>query len=112
MGRSVMLRRRYKVFITEQFERLWRQAIDAGAVDAAVGASQLDGLIAFLSADPYCYPLLEATGETIDLRWLVFMHGTTTRVEIWYSIVEDDRSVYLVSVEIYYPPQLGMPGFE
>ena len=107
-----MLHRRYKVFITEQFETLWRQAIDAGVVDAAVGASQLDGLIAFLAADPYYYRLLEATGEAINLRWLDFMPGTTTRVEIWYEIVEDDRSVYLVSVEIYYPPQLGLPGFE
>ncbi len=103
---------RYRVFTTEQFEELWRRAIDAGIVDALVGASQLNGLIAFLSVDPYHYPLLEAAGEAINLRWLDFMPGTTTRVEIWYEIVEDYRSVYLVSVEIYYPPQLGLPGFE
>lgn len=104
--------RRHKVFITDQFERLWRRAINAGVVDEPVGASQLDGLIELLSVDPYYFPLLEAAGEAIDLRRVDFMPGTTTRVEIWYSIVEDDRSVYLVSAEICYPPQLGLPGFE
>lgn len=54
---------RYKVFTTEQFEGLWRRAINAGVVDEPVGASQLNGLIAFLSVDPYYYPLLEAAGR-------------------------------------------------
>lgn len=102
---------RYRIITTEQFEELWQRAIDAGVIDAEVGLSQLDSLSAFLAVDPYYFPLIDAAGEAIDMRSMVFMPGTT-RVEIWYSIVEDDRSVYLVSVEIYYPPQLGLPGFE
>ena len=104
---------RYRVFTTEQFEELWRRAVDAGVVDEPVGASQLNGLIAFLSVDPYYYPLLEAAGEAINLRWLDFMPGTTTRVlKSGTKSLRMNRSVYLVSVEIYYPPQLGLPGFE
>lgn len=102
----------YRIITTEQFEELWRRAINAGVIDPQADRSQLDSLADFLSVDPYYFSLIDPAGEAIDLRWLTFTHGTTTRVEIWYSIVEDDRSVYLVSIEIYYPPQFGRPGFE
>ena len=103
---------RYGVLTTAQFDELWQRGIDAGAIDAAVGESQLDGLSRFLAVDPYYYPLLDPAGEAVDLRWVDFMPGVTSSVEILYSIVEDDRRVYLVSVEIRYAAQRGLPGFE
>ena len=101
----------YGVRTTPQFEELWQRGIDVGAIDAAVDESRLDDLSRFLSLDPYYYPLLDAAGEAVALRRVDFMPGVTTGVEILYSIVEDDRLVYLVTVEIYYPLQRGRPGF-
>lgn len=101
----------YGVLTTEQFDELWQRGIDAGVIDAAVGESQLNHLIRFLSVNPYYYSLLDAAGEAVAYRRLNFMPGVTTGVEIWYSIVEDDRLVYLESVEIHYPLQRGRPGF-
>lgn len=114
-GRSVMLRRasrRYTVLTTAQFDALWQRAIAAGVIDAAVGESQLHDLSGFLSVDPYYYSLLEPAGEAVDFRRVNFMPGVTSSVEIWYSIVEDDRIVYLESVEIHYVSQFGQPYFE
>lgn len=101
----------YGVRTTAQFDELWQRGIDAGAIDAAVDESRLDDLRRFLSVDPYYYSLLDAAGEAVAFRRLDFIRGVTTWVEIWYSIVEDDRLVYLESVEIYYPQQRGRPGF-
>lgn len=102
---------RYGVLTTAQFDELWQRGIDAGAIDAAVGESWLDSLSRLLSLDPYYYPLVDAAREAVDFRSVDFMPGVTTWVEILYSIVEDDRLVYLESVEIHYPLQRGRPGF-
>ena len=100
----------YGVLTTAQFDELWQRGIDAGVIDAAVGESQLNHLIRFLSVNPYYYPLVDAAREAIDFRSVDFMPGVTSWVEILYSIVEDDRLVYLESVEIRYLTQRGRPG--
>lgn len=102
---------RYNVFTTTQFEDLWQRALSNGFIDPLVGSSQLEELISFLSADPYYFPLIDTAGEPVDLRRLNFISGGPTRVEIWYSVVEDDKAVYLVTVEVILPAQQTFPGF-
>ena len=41
-----------------------------------------------------------------------FHHNRDLRVEIWYSVVEDDLCVYLESVEVIHRPQQSFPGFD
>ena len=103
--------RRYRVYRTEQFEELWSRSIVDGMVDAESGEANLEGLARFLAFDPRYFPEFEAAGEQIDLRWAPFLRTETYRVEIWYSVVEDDLSVYLESVEIIHRPQQSFPGF-
>lgn len=43
------------------------------------------------------------------LRWVSLIQASSVRVEIWYSVVEDDLAVYLESVEIVRPPQQTPP---
>ena len=99
------------MYRTEQFEKLWDRSISDGAIDAEAGAANLEGLARFLAVDPRYFPEFEAAGEQIDLRWAQFLRTETYRVEIWYSVVEDDLSVYLESVEIIHCPQQSFPGF-
>ena len=103
---------RYNVFTTEQFERLWENAVDVGVIDAAVGKIQLDGLISLLAIGPYDFRSEDTIGEFVDIRRVDFMPDANPSVEIWYSVVEDDRAVYLVSVELIYPAQQRFPGFD
>lgn len=102
---------RYNVFTTDQFEHLWRDAVDGGVIASEVGSSQLESLISFLSNDPYYFPSMETVGEPVDIRRLDFMPDANPMVEIWYSVVEDDRAVHLISVELIYPAQQTLPGF-
>ena len=88
------------MYWTEQFEELWRQSISGGMVDAVTGETNLGALARFLAVDPRYFPEFEAEGEQIDLRWAPFLRTETYRVEIWYSVVEDDLCVYLESVEV------------
>ena len=104
--------RRYRVFRTEQFDKLWRQSISNGTVDAEAGESNLKGLSQFLSVDPRYFPKFDAADEAIDLRWAPFLRTEAYRVEVWYSVVEDDLCVYLESVEIIYRSQQSFPGFD
>ena len=80
-------------------------------IQFSVAESLLQGLAHFLSLNPYYFPLLETNGELIGLRWVDFIPGSSVRVEIWYSAVEDDLTGYLESVEVIYPPQPSLPGF-
>jgi len=74
-----------------------------------VDLHRLESLVAFLSIDARYFDLLDAPGESVDLRWLPFISTGNVRVEIWYSVVEDDLAVYLESVEIIRPPQQTPP---
>jgi hypothetical protein len=104
--------RRYRVFTTEQFEDLWQDAVDLGVIAAEVGPHQLEQLIYFLSNDPYYFAPMETVGEPVDMRRVNFMPDANPSVEIWYSLVEDDRAVFLISVELIYPAQPSLPGFD
>lgn len=104
--------RRYRVYRTEQFEELWNRSIADGMVDAEAGETNLEGLARFLAVDPRYFPEFEAEDEQIDLRWTPFLRTETYRVEVWYSVVEDDLSVYLESLEVIPRSQHPLPGFE
>ncbi len=102
---------RYRVVETAQFSELWDAATDAGVIDA-VADNLLQSLARFLSLDPYCFPLFENAEPGIALRRLDFVHGASVKTEIWYSVVEDDLTVYLESIEVIRPPQGFLPGFD
>ena len=103
--------RQYSVFRTEQFDETWRQAVCQGVIDAEAGEALLWSLASFLAVDPRYYPMFDAPGERVDLRWVRFITTEFLRVEVWYSVVEDDLCVYLESVEIIHRPQQSFPGF-
>ena len=104
--------RRYRVFRTEQFDELWSQSTSDGSVDGEVGEANLQRLSQFLSVDPRYFPEFDAADERIDLRWAPFLRTEAYRVEVWYSVVEDDLSVYLESVEVIPSSQQSLPGFD
>lgn len=95
---------RYRIAETTQFSGLWQSAVDSGVIDP-VAESNLEGLVHFLSLNPYYFPLFDTAGESTGLRWVDFIPGSTVRVEIWYSVVEDDLTVYLEIVQVIYPSQ-------
>lgn len=97
--------RRYSVYRTEQFDETWGQAVSRGIIDAEVGEALLESLVAFLSVDPRYYPMFDAPGERVDLRWANFLGTETLRIQVWFSVVEDDLCVYLESLETIYRPQ-------
>ena len=103
---------RYSVGATTQFDLLWQMAIDRGVIDSLVGETKLMVLARFLSVDPYGFPLVDTGPGSSHMRWVNFEPGIAERVEIWYSVVEDDRTVFLESVEIIDPPQPTRPGFD
>ncbi len=92
----------YRVVETAQFSDLWQSAADSGVIDS-VAESNLQGLVRFLSLNPYYFPLFDTTGEPAGLRWVDFIPGSTVRVEIWYSVVEGDLTVYLEIVQVICP---------
>ena len=104
--------RRYNVHSTDQFDETWRRAICDGVIDPEVGEDLLVALAGFLAADPKHFETFDAPGESVDLRWIHFITTQTVRVEIWYSVVEDDLRVYLESVEVIPRSQQSLPGFE
>ena len=87
-------------------------AIRASVIDSETGEAELLALAEFLSIDPRYFEPFDAPGESVDLRWANFVNTDNVRVEIWYSVVEDDLCVYLESVEIIYRAQQSFPGFE
>ena len=103
---------RYNVVSTDQFDETWRRAICAGVIDPEAGEANLEALAHFLAIDPKYFDLFDAPGESVDLRWVNFLATDIVRVQIWYSVVEDDLCVYLESVEIIHRPQQSFPGFD
>ncbi|MYC33381.1 MAG: hypothetical protein F4X64_09420 [Chloroflexi bacterium] len=101
--------RRYYVRSTEQFDESWAAAVRSGLIDSEVDGVRLESLAAFLAVDPRHFELFIAPGERVDMRWAPFALTGNVRVEIWYSIVEDDLAVYLESVETIRPPQQTPP---
>lgn len=104
--------RRYSVFSTDQFDEGWQRAVNEGAFDPEAGESKLEELANFLSVDPKYFEMFDAPGESVDLRWIHFISTDVLRVEIWYSVVEDDLAVYLESLEVIPRSQQSLPGFD
>ena len=103
---------RYTLIDTPQFQAGWERALSIGAIDAGVAERLLGIIYDMLSSDPYRFPLFPSAGEPVDMRWLDLFPGSRNpQVQIWYAVVEDDREVHLVSVELIYPAQIGLPGF-
>ncbi len=102
----------YNLVETPQFRKRWSLAVSSRAINPSIAERLLRVIRHILTEDPYRYPLFPASGEAVDIRWLDLFPGSNPRVEIWYSIAEDDRLVYLVSVEIVHSNQRGLPGFE
>lgn len=103
---------RYNIVSTDQFDDTWRRAISAGVIDPEAGEAKLEALTEFLAIDPKYFDLFDAPGESVDLRWVNFLSTDIVRVQIWYSVVEDDLTVYLESVEIIHRAQRSFPGFD
>ena len=78
---------------------LWQSGLRVGVIDA-VADRMLQGLAALLSLEPYYFPLVETSVESIGFRWVNLIDGPRVRIEIWYSVVEDDLTVFLESVEV------------
>ena len=55
---------------------------------------------------------LRLRANKLTCVWVLFLRTETYRVEVWYSVVEDDLCVYLESVEIIHRPQQSFPGFD
>ena len=72
----------------------------------------LEALARFLAVDPKYFDSFDAPGESVDLRWVHFITTDILRVEIWYSVVEDDLSVFLESLEVIPRAQQSLPGFD
>ena len=104
--------KRYNVCSTEQFDDSWAAAVRAGVIDSEVDGDKLESLAAFLAVDPRHFQLFVAPGESVDMRWAPFAMADNVRVEIWYSVLEDDLTVYLESVEIIRSPEQRFPGFD
>ena len=81
-------------------------------VDAEAGEKTLESLARFLAVDPRYFPEFEAEGEQFNLRLAPFLRTETYRVEVWYSVVEDDLCVYLESLEVIHRAQQSFPGFD
>ena len=90
---------RYRVVATAQFDALWQSAIALGVLYPAVDEIRRQELSDFLMIDPR-HSALQFDGGPANLGRAVLIDGPT-RVEVWYEVVEDDLTVYLVSLEVF-----------
>ena len=84
--------RRYRVIYTAPFEADWQRAQERGDLDSIRDAQGLLALRRRLEENPYFIPALR--GLPADLR----VFPVNPNVDLWYSIVEDDRIVYMETV--------------
>lgn len=84
--------RRYRVIYTAPFADEWQRAQERGYLHSIRDAQGLLTLRRQLEENPYFIPALR--GLPADLRVFRVSPG----VDLWYSIVEDDRIVYMETV--------------
>ena len=87
----------YRIVTTLQFDRLWQNAIDVGVLHPEVDEIHLQRLVGFLSLDPRSF-LFDPGAGPANWGRAILVGGPTT-VEVLYELVEDDRAVYLQSLE-------------
>lgn len=84
----------YEIRETEQFDAGWRRAVRIGYINPMADPAAFAQIRELLAQDPYImdhWPNVPANFRQI---------GLTPRVRLWYSIIEDDRTVWLESVSI------------
>ena len=104
----------YSVVAIPQFRNDWRQAVDDGFIAQEREASLLALLREMLAENPYRHQSFHFDDEPVDMRWFDLYGGRRDpRVEVWYSILEDDRIVHLVAVVVIHSQsRLNLPGFD
>ena len=103
---------RYTLIDTPQFQMGWTRALSSGAIDPCIAERLLWLIYDMLASNPHRFPLFPSAGEPVEMRWFDLFPGSRNpQVQIWYAVVEDDQQVHLVSVELIYPTQIGLPGF-
>ena len=85
----------YQVRETEQFDAEWRRAVRLGYINPMADPAILAQIRERLAQNPYS--ILRLRNDTpLNVRRVELNLG----VELWYSIIEDDRTVWLESVRI------------
>lgn len=104
----------YSVITTPQFLNDWRQAVVGGFIIPEREAGLLELVLEMLAQNPYRHRSFPPADEPVDMRWFDLYGGRQDpKVEVWYSILEDDRMVHLVAVAVIHSqPRLTLPGFD
>ena len=84
----------YDVRETEQFDVEWRHAVRLGYIDPMVDPAALMQIRQRLAQDPHY--IQQSPNVPANVR----QAALNPRVQLWYSIIEDDRTVWLESVRI------------
>ena len=84
----------YDVRETEQFDVEWRHAVRLGYINPMVDPAALIQIRQLLAQDPYY--IWQSPNAPANRR----RAGLNPRVQLWYTIIEDDRMVWLESVRI------------
>ena len=84
----------YNVRETEQFDAEWRSAVRLGYINPMVDPATLLHIRRWLTQTPYAID--QRSTAPANRRWVAL----NPRVWLWYSIIEDDRTVWLESVRI------------
>lgn len=85
---------RYDVRETARFGAEWQDAVRLGYINSMVDPATLIQFREWLTQNPYITPRL--SNVPANLRQIAL----NPRVRLWYTIIEDDRVVWLESVRI------------
>lgn len=86
--------RRYNVIYTEPFQDEWQTAFEQGYLGQIDATRALLALRRRLEQNPYL--TRPKSGLPANLRVFPINHD----VEVWYTVVEDDRLVYMEAVVV------------
>ena len=85
---------RYEVHETDQFDAEWRRAVRLGHINPMADPAILMEIKEWMARNPHhTRPIAGAHANTRRA-------ALSPRVWLWYSIIEDDRTVWLESVRI------------
>ena len=85
---------RYDILETDQFDAEWRRAVRLGHINPMADPANLMQIKEWLARNPYRTRTI--SGAHANTRRAML----NPRVWLWYSIIEDDRVVWLESVRI------------
>lgn len=85
----------YSIRETEQFGNDWRRAVRLGYLNPMADPATLTYIKEKVAEDPY--QVHQMSNDVPSNRRRLRL---SRRVHIWYSIIEDDRTVWLESVRI------------